>query len=89
MVFTWNYIFFLYDIYSISNTNKTTCISANEIFNTYIFRFIFPVLLGFLPLIIRITFGVLAFINVPCLQNRQVPIVRLERDQQLTAMVWQ
>jgi hypothetical protein len=50
-------------------------------------EFVLVVLLGFLPLIIRTIFGLLAFVNVRGLQHRQVHLIRLERDKQLTAMV--
>ncbi|CAF2386281.1 unnamed protein product [Rotaria sp. Silwood2] len=75
------------DLYPPLGTGETTCSFTNNDYSIYYSRFLFPVLLGILPLIVRITFGLLAFINVRQLQNRQVPIVRLERDKQLTAMV--
>ncbi|CAF3668843.1 unnamed protein product [Rotaria sp. Silwood1] len=75
------------DLYPPLGTGQTSCSSINTGYSIYYSRFLFPVLLGILPLIIRITFGLLAFINVRQLHNRRVPIVRLERDKQLTAMV--
>ncbi len=74
-------------VYPVSSTNQTSCSIANPIFNIYTSRFLLPVVLGLLPLFIRIIFGLLAFINVRSLKNRRAPIVRLERDKQLTAMV--
>jgi hypothetical protein len=44
------------------------------------------VLFGFLPLIIMIVFSVLAFFKIRSLASRQLNIVRLSRDRQLTAM---
>ncbi|UJR36275.1 hypothetical protein I4U23_029005 [Adineta vaga] len=70
-----------------SSTGQTTCGFTNTGFSIYYSRFLFPVLLGFLPLIIRVCFGILAFINVHHFNNRETPIVRLERDKQLTKMV--
>jgi len=81
-------IWILQGVYPIASTNQTSCSIANPIFNTYTSQFVFGVLLGFLPLIIRIIFGLLAFVNVRRLQNRQAPIGRSERDKQLTAVVW-
>jgi hypothetical protein len=79
----------LNDIYPIPFTNQTACLSSNQVFTLYTSRFVFPILLGFLPLIIRISFGLLAFLNVRYLHNREIPIVRLEQDKQLTKMVYQ
>jgi len=75
------------ELYPPPGTGLTSCSYTNTGYSIYYSYFIYPVLLGFLPLIIRIIFGLLAFVNVRRLQNRQVPIVRLERDKQLTAMV--
>ncbi len=69
-------------------TGATSCSFTNNGYSIYYSRFLLPVLLGFLPLLIRIIFGLLAFVNVRRLRNQQVPIVRLERDKQLTKMVW-
>ncbi len=64
-----------------------SCAITNPTYTLYFNRFFIPFLLGFIPLIIRTIFGLLAFINVRSLTNRQIPIVRLERDKQLTSMV--
>jgi hypothetical protein len=80
-------IFFFQDLSPSADDNQTTCGFTNDGFFIYYSRVLFPVLLGFLPLLIRIIFGLLAFVNVRRLHNRQIPIVRLERDKQLTAMV--
>jgi len=80
-------ILILSNVSIVGSTTQTSCIIQNAIFGVYSSRFVFPILLGLLPLSIRTIFGILAFINVRSLNNRQTPIVRLERDKQLTAMV--
>lgn len=80
-------VFFFQDIYPPPGTGQTSCSFTNTGYSIYYSRFLFPFLLGIIPLIIRITFGLLAFIRVRQLHNRQIPIVLLERDKQLTAMV--
>jgi hypothetical protein len=80
-------VIFFQDLSLSADDGQTTCVFTNYGFFIYYSRVLFPVLLGFLPLLIRIIFGLLAFINVRRLHNRQIPIVRLERDKQLTAMV--
>jgi hypothetical protein len=76
-----------YDHVTSPTTGQTSCSIINKDYALYYSRFLFPFLLGFLPLIIRSVFGILAFLNVRSLQNRREPIVRIERDKQLTAMV--
>ncbi len=46
----------------------------------------FPVFLGFLPLTTMTIFSLLAFYSIRSLISRQINIVRLSRDRQLTAM---
>ncbi|CAF4361292.1 unnamed protein product [Adineta steineri] len=52
----------------------------------YLTRFHFPILYGVLPLTTMITFSLLAFYNARTLISRQINIVRLSRDRQLTTM---
>jgi hypothetical protein len=80
-------VFIFQDLYPPPGTGPTSCSFTNTGYSIYYSEFLFPVLLGFLPLIIRIIFGLLAFVNVRRFQNRQVPILRLDRDKQLTTMV--
>ncbi|CAF1277513.1 unnamed protein product [Rotaria sordida] len=80
-------IFIFLDLYPSLKGGEISCSVINTGYSNYYSLFLFPVLLGILPLIVRITFGLLAFIRVRQLHNRQIPIVRLERDKQLTAMV--
>lgn len=63
------------------------CTIINSTYAKYVSRFQFPVLYGCLPIIILITFSVFTFVNARTLASRQVNIVRLRRDRQLTAMV--
>lgn len=69
------------------STDKWSCGITNPTFSLYFNRFHISFLIGFIPLFLRIIFGLLAFINVRSLNNRRVPIIRLERDKQLTSMV--
>jgi hypothetical protein len=62
------------------------CTIINPRFAIYMTHFQFPVLLGFLPLTTMTTFSVLAFYSARTLISRQINIVRLSRDRQLTAM---
>ena len=79
-------IIFYNNIFS-SATGTWSCAITNSAYALYFNRFYIPFLLGFLPLTIRIIFSLLAFINVRSLTNRRIPVVRLERDKQLTSMV--
>jgi len=63
-----------------------TCTIINPSVAIYTARFHFPVILGFLPLTTMTIFSVLAFYNARTLISRQINIVRLSRDRQLTAM---
>jgi hypothetical protein len=75
------------NIYQISLSNQTRCGIGNTIYFIYYSRIVIPIFFGFLPILIRTLFGLLAFINVRSLPRREVPIVRSRRDRQLTAMV--
>jgi len=76
------------NIYLSPITSQSVCGYTNPTFAVYYSRFLFPILLGCLPIVIRVTFGLLSFLRVRSLANRQIPLVRSERDKQLTAMVW-
>ena len=71
----------------VPSTGQRICIITNETFADYYSRFYMSLLLGFIPLLIRTGFGLRAFSLARNLANRQVPIVRLARDKQLTSMV--
>ncbi|CAF1102511.1 unnamed protein product [Adineta steineri] len=62
------------------------CMIINSNFAMYVTRFHFPILYGVLPLTTMITFSLLAFYNARTLISRQINIVRLSRDRQLTTM---
>ena len=63
------------------------CTIINPSFATYYAKFYVSALSGFLHMFLRIVFGLLAFFNVRRLARRHVPISRLERAKQITAMV--
>jgi len=63
------------------------CIIYNEIWLRYATIFFYPVLMGFLPIVIASMFSLLAFRNVRRIIRRQIPIERRRFDQQITAMV--
>ena len=62
------------------------CASINSSFTIFATHFHFPILIGFLPLTTMTTFSLLAFYSARTLNRRQINIVRLSRDRQLTAM---
>ncbi|CAF3893951.1 unnamed protein product, partial [Adineta steineri] len=53
-------------------------------YSTYFF---YPILSGFLPIVIASSFSMLAYRNVRHIVRRQLPIVRRKLDKQITAMV--
>ncbi|CAF0858895.1 unnamed protein product [Adineta ricciae] len=76
-----------YDTSVLSIENQWQCLIINMNYKNYFSRFYITFLLGFIQLTIRTVFGLLAFINVRRLRNRQRAIIRLERDKQITSMV--
>ena len=62
------------------------CTMINSSFLTYVSRFHSPILRSFLPMTTMTTFSLLAFYSARTLNRRQINIVRLSRDRQLTAM---
>ncbi|CAF4063216.1 unnamed protein product [Adineta steineri] len=63
------------------------CIISNYVALRYSTFFFYPVLFGFLPIVIASTFSMLAYHNVRRIVRRQLPIVRRKLDKQITAMV--
>ena len=63
------------------------CLIVNRHFTNYYAYFFIPVLVGTLPIVIMIVCALWAFHQARTLASRQVYIVRLSRDRQLTAMV--
>jgi hypothetical protein len=68
------------------NTPAGVCTAISLGYRRYISYFYLPVILGCLPIMIMVTFSLLAFFNIRTLASRQINIVRLSRDRQLTAM---
>lgn len=69
------------------NSDTNYCTITNSIYleyHTYVFA---CVLTGFLPILITIIFGSLAYYNVRHIAYRTVPLVRRELDKQMTVMV--
>jgi hypothetical protein len=63
------------------------CASFNLEFLRYYNYFHFPILIGFLPIIIGLIFSVLAYRNVRHIIQRQISHIQRRLDRQLTAMV--
>ncbi|CAF0865606.1 unnamed protein product [Adineta steineri] len=63
------------------------CVLSNYVAIQYSTYFFYPVLGGFLPIVIASTFSALAYHNVRRIVQRQLPIVRRKLDKQITAMV--
>jgi hypothetical protein len=68
------------------NTPAGICTSIGLGYRRYLSYFYLPVLLGCLPIVIMVVFSSLAYFNSRTIASRQVNIVRLSRDRQLTAM---
>jgi len=80
---------FLYNILSLVywNVSSGVCTVTNPTYGIYYTRFTSPVLYGCLPMSIMSSFSLLAFYRARTLASRQLNIVRLSRDRQLTAMI--
>ncbi|CAF0865399.1 unnamed protein product [Adineta steineri] len=63
------------------------CTISNYVAIQYSTFFFYPVLIGFLPIVIASLFSMLAYHNVRRIVRRQLPIVRRRLDKQITAMV--
>lgn len=71
----------------ISSNGRIICTTTNPYFSNYRAYFIGLILIGFLPVIITVFFGILAYRNTQQLTHRTIPLVRRELDKQLTTMV--
>ncbi|CAF1357276.1 unnamed protein product [Adineta ricciae] len=71
-----------------STTNKVTCTSTNPSMVIYRSYYIGLFLTGYLPDIITLVFGILAYRNIRQIGYRTIPLVRRELDKQLTVMVF-
>lgn len=83
---------FIWSIYAViiliyRDTPLGVCILVNPQFAMYLSRYHLSIVSGILPVSIMITFSLLAFYHVRTLGSRQINIVRLSRDRQLTAML--
>lgn len=78
-----------YDIQPLSDTTKSICrLNTNhEIFVKYVLYVNLPLVNGLIPIIIWSVFGRIALHNVSSMRKRQVHVIRLRLEQQLTAMV--
>ncbi|CAF4141001.1 unnamed protein product [Adineta steineri] len=63
------------------------CIISDHTWVQYSTYFFYPILSGFLPIVIASSFSMLAYRNVRHIVRRQLPIVRRKLDKQITAMV--
>ncbi|CAF1409153.1 unnamed protein product [Adineta steineri] len=63
------------------------CVISNYVWIQYSTFFFYPILGGFLPIIIASSFSILAYRNVRHIIRQQLPIVRRKLDKQITAMV--
>ncbi|CAF1183304.1 unnamed protein product [Adineta steineri] len=63
------------------------CVLSNYVAVQYSTYFFYPILIGFLPIIIASSFSILAYHNVRHIIRRQLPIVRRKLDKQITAMI--
>jgi hypothetical protein len=68
------------------DSNQNVCVITNDIFAKYYTYFYLPILLGILPLTITSIFSSIAFFKIRTIASRQINIVRLSRDRQLTKM---
>ncbi|CAF4073314.1 unnamed protein product [Adineta steineri] len=63
------------------------CVISDHTWIQYSTFFFYPILTGFLPIIIASLFSILAYHNVRHIVRRQLPIVRRKLEKQMTAMV--
>ncbi|CAF0973214.1 unnamed protein product [Adineta ricciae] len=63
------------------------CIILNPIWSQYAKYIYYPLLAGFVPILIASTFSLIAYGNVRRIIRRQIPLERRRFDRQITAMV--
>jgi hypothetical protein len=68
-----------FNIILLPTNRQPICGITNPTFQVYSTRFYFPILLGCLPLVIRVTFGLLAFLRVRSLASRQLSLCSLTK----------
>ena len=64
-----------------------SCRNSSTTFSTYANYFIWPVLLGCLPVAIMLIFAILSYISVRKMSKAQVNATRLSHERQITSMV--
>jgi hypothetical protein len=69
------------------DASSGVCTVVNPNYSIYFSHFTLPVLYACLPIGVMSTFSLLAFYRARTLASRQLNIVRLSRDRQLTAML--
>ena len=81
--------FLLYlNVIEILATGQSYCAITNYIFLQYFNYGFIITLAGFLPVLITLSFGFLAYRNVTNIVYRTVPLIRRELDRQLSVMVF-
>lgn len=68
-------------------TNQMSCVYTNTAMAQYFNYGFLVTLAGFLPVVVTILFGFLAYRNVTQFDFRRVPLIRRELDRQLSVMV--
>jgi hypothetical protein len=63
------------------------CTIYNQALHDYFTYFYYPILSSTIPLLVTVTFSLLAYRNVRQIIRRQITVVRRRLDRQLTAMV--
>jgi hypothetical protein len=81
-------VWFLHGIFALIywDTPAGVCTMISIGYTKYISYFYLPVVLGCLPIFIMTIFSLLAFVHIRTLASRQINIVRLSHERQLTAM---
>ena len=71
----------------IENKSSAGCTIYNPVLSSYLTFFYYPILSSIFPIVVTVTFSLLAYRNVRRIVRRQIPVVRRRLDRQLTAMV--
>ncbi|CAF1057588.1 unnamed protein product [Adineta ricciae] len=77
----------LYNHIVLPMTHQVICTMTNIIYIQFRAYFTAPVLVGFLPILMTITFGSMAYRNIQQMRYYTVPLIRRELDKQLTSIV--
>jgi hypothetical protein len=71
----------------ILSTGKISCTINNDMMSRYRNYVVVLFLVGYIPDLISVIFGILAYRNIQQIAYRTIPLVRRELDKQLTTMV--